>query len=78
MNYSFVQNSACEFFPCHETDSPEDFNFLFCFCPLYHLGSDCGGTIGYSEKGHKDCSGCLLPHNKDSYSLITNRLKADI
>ena len=33
--YSFFQHTACEFFPCHETAHPEDFNCLFCYCPLY-------------------------------------------
>ena len=28
--YSFFQHTACEFFPCHETAHPEDFNCLFC------------------------------------------------
>ena len=36
--YSFFQHTACEFFPCHETAHPEDFNCLFCYCPLYALG----------------------------------------
>ena len=42
--YSFFQHTACEFFPCHETAHPEDFNCLFCYCPLYALGDRCGGT----------------------------------
>ena len=37
--YSFFQHTACEFFPCHETAHPEDFNCLFCYCPLYALGA---------------------------------------
>ena len=40
-NYSFVQNRNCEFFPCHKTAHPENFNCLFCYCPLYALGSGC-------------------------------------
>ena len=36
-NYKFVQNKACEYFPCHKTSDPENFNCLFCFCPLYML-----------------------------------------
>ena len=32
--YSFMQHTACEFFPCHKTAHPEDFNCLFCYCPL--------------------------------------------
>ena len=30
--YSFTQHTACEFFPCHKTAHPEDFNCLFCYC----------------------------------------------
>ena len=41
--YAFTQHRACEFFPCHKTGHPEDFNCLFCYCPLYTLGERCGG-----------------------------------
>ncbi len=68
--YSFTQHRACEFFPCHKTNYPEDFNCLFCYCPLYTLGSKCGGNFKYLENGVKDCSGCLLPHGRGSYSYI--------
>ena len=43
MNYQFFQNRDCEFFPCHQGVRKEDFNCLFCYCPLYALGEDCGG-----------------------------------
>ena len=33
-HYYFTQHTACEFFPCHKTAHPEDFNCLFCYCPL--------------------------------------------
>ena len=33
-NYKFFQHKDCEFFPCHKTNKPEDFNCLFCYCPL--------------------------------------------
>ena len=59
--YSFVQNRACEFFPCHKTGDPEHFNCLFCFCPLYRF-KDCGGNPSYLSDGTKDCSGCTVPH----------------
>ena len=72
--YSFMQNTECEYFPCHKTDRIEDFNCLFCFCPLYHLEADCSGTPCLTDKGTKDCSNCTLPHTRDSYGLITNRL----
>ena len=68
--YSFTQHTACEFFPCHKTAHPEDFNCLFCYCPLYTLGSHCGGRFVYLDNGVKDCSGCLVPHGRGSYSYI--------
>ena len=71
--YSFAQHVRCEFFPCHPTDHPEDFNCLFCYCPLYTLGSGCGGNFKYLENGVKDCSGCLRPHRRDSYGYIMSR-----
>ena len=72
-HYSFVQHTACEFFPCHKTDHPEDFNCLFCYCPLYTLGSKCGGNFRYLDNGHKDCSNCLVPHRRSSYSYIISK-----
>ena len=47
---SFFQNRACEYFPCHEGVAPEDFNCLFCYCPLYALGPTCGGSFSYSRQ----------------------------
>ena len=74
-HYSFFQNTACEYFPCHKTDHPEDFNCLFCYCPLYALGRACGGNYGYTENGVKDCSACLTPHKRENYSYITGRFR---
>ncbi len=71
--YSFFQHRKCEFFPCHETDRPQDFNCLFCYCPLFALGARCGGNYSYTEKGIKDCSRCMVPHNRGSYSYIISR-----
>jgi len=76
-SYSFFQNRECECFPCHETDHPTDFNCLFCFCPLHHLGPDCGGDVAFTEQGTKDCSTCMLPHRRNSYGRITERLEAN-
>ncbi len=69
----FFRHTACEYFPCHATAHPESFNCLFCYCPLYTLGADCGGRFAYTPKGIKDCSGCLLPHRQDSYFLIAEK-----
>ena len=63
-------NSGCEYFPCHEVEDKEDFNCLFCYCPLYTLGSKCGGQFIYLDNGIKDCSACLIPHRRNSYEYI--------
>ena len=76
-HYSFFQNTQCEYFPCHETKHPEDFNCLFCYCPLYALGDRCGGNFRYTEKGIKDCTGCLVPHKRENYGYVTKRF-ADV
>lgn len=73
--YSFFQHTACEFFPCHETAHPEDFNCLFCYCPLYALGRRCGGNFVYNEKGFKDCSNCMVPHRRENYEYIISRYR---
>ena len=73
--YSFFQHTKCEYFPCHKTNAPEDFNCLFCYCPLYALKDKCGGNFRYTESGIKDCSACLLPNNRKSYSYIVSKFK---
>ncbi len=73
-HYSFFQNRDCEYFPCHQTAHPERFNCLFCYCPLYALGDNCGGNFVYLSNGIKDCSHCLRPHQADSYEAITQKL----
>ena len=72
-NFKFFQNRDCEFFPCHKTEDIENFNCLFCYCPLYALGPKCKGNFRYLESGIKDCSQCLVPHKKDNYGYITSR-----
>ena len=58
-HYTWFQNKECEYFPCH--DDVEDFNCLFCYCPLYRM---------------KDCSFCLLPHNgAEGYAYVLAKLR---
>lgn len=73
-NYDFFQNKQCEYYPCHKGADPETFNCLFCYCPLYSLADGCGGNYTYSESGIKDCSHCLLPHRRENYSLICEKV----
>ena len=69
-NYDFFQNKECEYFPCHQGADPKCFSCLFCYCPLYALGDQCGGNFTYLENGIKDCSGCLRPHRRENYDRI--------
>lgn len=72
-SYSFFSNQACEYFPCHKAGNPDQFNCLFCYCPLYMFGDHCGGNFAYTKHGVKDCSNCLIPHEKKSYGKITEK-----
>ena len=51
--YPFFTHRECQYFPCHEGVDPDEFNCLFCYCPLYALGPECGGDFTYSEKATK-------------------------
>lgn len=72
-HFKFFSHKQCEYFPCHQTDSPETFNCLFCYCPLYVLGERCNGNFTYTNDGVKDCSRCTLPHDRNSWESITSR-----
>ena len=72
-NYKFFSHKDCEFFPCHKTDKPETFNCLFCYCPLYALGEDCGGKFRFTDNGIKDCTDCLIPHSTGGYDYVMER-----
>ena len=75
MKFQFFSHKECEFFPCHATEHPEDFNCLFCYCPLYALGEKCGGNYTYTVTGVKDCTNCTIPHSRNSYNYITGRFQ---
>ncbi len=78
-HYKFFQNRMCEMFPCHKdqtgTLEPENFNCLFCYCPLYALGKNCGGNFYYTEKGVKSCINCTFPHKRENYELMKAKIK---
>ena len=73
-NYKFFQHRDCEYFPCHQVDDLEDFNCLFCYCPLYALGSNCGGHFTYTDKEIKNCSACSYPHHREHYDEVLEKL----
>ncbi len=75
-HYAFFQNTACEYFPCHKGIPEEDFNCLFCYCPLYALGEACGGGFVYRENGVKSCISCGFPHHRENYRKVLQRLPA--
>ena len=64
--YPFFTNRECRFFPCHDGVDPDDFNCLFCYCPLYALGAACQGNYRVTKNGTKDCTPCNLPHCGDA------------
>ena len=72
-NDFFFQNKACRYFPCHKTDNIDDFNCMFCYCPLYMLGDKCGGDYKILENGIKDCSYCLVHHNVNAHEYIESK-----
>ena len=72
-NYSYFAHKECEYFPCHKGADPENFNCLFCYCPLYALGRNCGGAFQYKENGIKDCTNCLIPHSPGGYDYIIGK-----
>ncbi len=78
-SYRFFCNTACQYFPCHDIGegNEEDFNCLFCYCPLYLMGRDCGGNFRMVS-GVKDCSNCLIPHRPKGYDVIVAKLSGKI
>lgn len=74
----FFENKECEYYPCHK--GVEDFNCLFCYCPLHRL-EHCPGTpefIEVSGKMIKDCSNCTFPHKPENYDVIMKFLSANM
>ena len=72
-NYKFTQNTKCEYFPCHKVKNVEEFNCLFCYCPLYMLKDDCGGNFKYTN-GVKDCSGCTKTHLNGAFDHVMSKM----
>ena len=73
-HYDFFQNKECEYFPCHAGADRDSFSCLFCYCPLYALGENCGGNFVYTQQGIKDCSQCLRPHRRENYQGIMGQM----
>lgn len=73
-SYRFFNNAKCAFFPCHQGLKHEDFNCLFCFCPLYFFET-CGGNPTYTPQGIKDCSSCTWPHIPENYDAMVEAIQ---
>lgn len=74
-SYKFFENRDCKYFPCHE--GLEDFNCLFCYCPLYSR-KHCPGNFTWIQKGDvmiKNCMNCTFPHKPENYDIIMEFLK---
>lgn len=75
MSYKFFQNTECPYFPCHKGVKKEEFNCLFCYCPLYALGRECGGNFAYLDSGIKSCMGCSKVHKSEqSYEHVMSKI----
>lgn len=71
-SYCF-SNKECEYYPCHKYEEGEEFNCLFCYCPLYKM-EKCLGNPKYiiNKKGQtvKSCVECTFPHHPKNYSKV--------
>ena len=62
-HYTWFQNRECEYFPCHKGVREEEFNCLFCYCPLYRA-SDCRGSF-------------VMRNGVESYAYILAKLREE-
>lgn len=74
-SYRFYCNKACSYFPCHKVENEEEFNCMFCYCPLYFL-EECGGNYTINT-GMKDCTNCIIPHRPNGYDYINKKIKKE-
>ena len=78
-SFKYFKNESCRYFPCHSGMKGEDFNCLFCYCPM-NPSEDCPGTPRYINRPNgkkiKDCSSCTFPHEPEHYHRIMEFLKS--
>ena len=73
-SHRFFENRECGYFPCHK--GLDEFNCLFCYCPLYTV-EDCPGNPVYLESNGrkiKDCTDCTFPHQAENYDRVISLL----
>lgn len=76
MSHKCFSNKDCQYFPCHNIE--DEFNCLFCYCPLYLL-ENCGGKPIYIDNNIKDCSNCTIVHSgTKGFDFVNNQLKNKI
>lgn len=74
-DYLNIQNTECQFYPCHKVGHGSEFSCMFCYCPLYPM-DECGGNYTKILSGGKlvkDCSQCAIPHTNPA--LILDKLR---
>jgi len=75
-SHKFFSNQECKYFPCHTMPDKDNFNCLYCYCPLYSLEDKCGGNFKYKDsKSGKTCIDCHLPHMPEYYDTIVSKLR---
>lgn len=74
-SYRFFENKECDHFPCHK--GLDEFNCLFCYCPMYHI-ENCPGNPVFKEKDGKSlkiCTNCTFPHRVENYDKLIEVIK---
>ncbi len=75
-------NKECEFFPCHSGIKEEDFNCLFCYCPLVFMTCPGPYKLFIDKFGieRKDCSDCTLNHGgiEKSWNFIQHWIEKNM
>jgi len=75
-SYKIFTNKECKYYPCHKLKRADDFNCLFCYCPLYFI--KCPGVYRILPNGDKDCSGCTIPHEgKEAWDIMAKYLRLE-
>jgi len=74
-SHKFFTNPSCKYYPCHVGIRP--FNCMFCYCALFNM-EDCEGDYTITATGCKDCSNCHIPHLKDSWDYIVDKLTKNV
>ena len=81
-HHKYFQNKKCPYWMCHTGIKEENFNCLFCYCPL--IAYECPGPyeVFYDKNGlkRKDCSACKVVHDgyQKSWNIVQRYLERPI